>query len=318
MAKEMLSNEISGVKFNPIIMNASGPKCTYEDELKKLAASDTGAVVLKSTTVEPRKGNPKPKYWDNEFGSINSNGLENLGYKKTAEMADMLAKEFRKPVIPSIAGLHYEDYLTMAEELGKTKAAALEINLSCPNIPGKPQVAYDSLQSKKVLEKVRELTNKPLFIKLPPYLELIHQDEILEILLEADVQALILINSVANTLSIDAEKEQATILPKKGLGGLGGKFIKPVALGQVWSFHNKMKEKGKEIPIIGVGGIYSGTDAFEFLLAGASAVQVGTAYYQEEGKIFRRLKEELMDLLEAKNYKNVKEVIGKLKTIEER
>jgi len=292
-------------------MNASGPLCTSLAELEGLGESKSGAIVFKSTTVEPRQGNEKPKYFENEFGSINSNGLENPGYKEYCGFLPKL-KRFKKPLIPSIVGFSLSELEILVTAFDNAGADAIEVNLSCPNIQGKPQVAYDFAQSEKYLEAIRPLTSKPLFVKLPPYLETVHRQEMASILLKQKVDAITLINSIGNSLIIDPEKEQTVIKPKNGLGGIGGKYIKPVALGNVLTFYQELKER---IPIIGAGGIFSGTDAFEFLLCGAKLLQIGTAYKSEGAGVFERVALELGAVLERKGYENPEEAVGKLKVV---
>ncbi len=301
-----------GVAFSSRIMNASGPLCTFESELESLGNSASSAIVIKTTTSEARTGNEPPKYFENPLGSINSNGLENLGYKKYSELIPKL-KRFNKPIIPSVLGFNLNEFEKMIKELDTAGADIIEANLSCPNIPGKPQVAYDFEQSEKYLSVLRAATNKPLWVKLPPYLEIVHRQEMAKLLLKNKIDGATLINSIGNTLIVDAEKEQTVIKPKEGLGGLGGKYVKPVALGNVFTFFQELKGK---IPIIGVGGIYSGMDVFEFFLCGAEMVQVGTAYKSQGAGVFARIQNELKTILQQKNYTKVEEVIGKLKVVQ--
>ncbi|MBI4043852.1 MAG: dihydroorotate oxidase [Candidatus Diapherotrites archaeon] len=323
MLTVILKKEVEGVfvdqfySFNSVlfpsrIMNASGPLCTWEQELNALGESASGAIVLKTTTFEPRAGNDRPKYFENEWGSINSNGLENLGYKKYCELIPKL-KRFNKPVISSLSGFSLEEFTTMVGALDQAGADILEINLSCPNIAGKPQVAYDFEMSEKYLHTIRSTTEKPLWVKLPPYFETIHRQEMARILLKNEVNGVTLINSLGNALIVDPEKEQAVIKPKQGLGGVGGKYVKPVALGNVFTFSQELENK---IPVIGVGGIYTGMDAFEFFLCGAQLVQIGTAYKSQGPGIFARVQGELNELLQRKNYARIEDAIGKLKVVE--
>jgi dihydroorotate dehydrogenase (fumarate) len=303
---------LRNVHFSSRLMNASGPLCTFENELESLGQSESGAIVLKSTTMEPRTGNERPKYYENEHGSINSNGLENLGYQKYCELIPKL-KQFGKPIIPSVCGFSLSEFETMVKAFDKAGADVIEINLSCPNIIGKPQVAYDFEQSEKYLSAIRSVTDKPLWVKLPPYFELIHRQEMAKLLLKNKMDGATLINSVGNSIIVDPEKGQAVIKPKQGLGGLGGHYVKPIALGNVWTFYNELKGK---IPIIGAGGVYSGKDAFEFFLCGAEMVQIGTAYKHEGPGIFSRIKKELDAFLSLKKYSSINDVIGKLKVVE--
>jgi len=291
-------------------MNASGPCCTTFEELSFIGKSDgTGAIVIKSATIEPREGNIKPRYFESNSFSINSMGLPNPGYKELAAMIPSL-KQYNKPIIASISGFSKEDYLEMMQEFDSKGADILELNLSCPNIVGKPQAGYNFEYSREVLEEARKLTNKPIAVKLPPYLDLVHQKQIADILIDTKVDFAVLINSVGNCLVIDPDKEEAVIKPKKGLGGLGGNVIKPIALGNVFSFSQLLDNKVK---IIGCGGIKTGTDVFEYILAGADLVQIATTYAKEGPDSFNRISNELKEIMQKKGYKSLEDFRGKLK-----
>lgn len=300
------------MRFSSRIMNASGPLCTSENELFAIGQSASCALVTKSMTLAPRAGNDRPKYFESEFGSINSNGLENPGFEKYCELIPRL-KEFHKPVVASCVGFKAEEFEVMLKALDFAGADIIEANLSCPNIPGKPQVAYDLDTAEEYLKALRAATTKPIWIKLPPYLEEVHRSEMAKLLLKHRIDGVVLVNSVGNALWVDPAREQAVIKPKSGLGGLGGKFIKPVALGNVWSFFRELRDR---IPIIGVGGVYSGADAFEFFLCGAQLVQVGSAFKREGTGIFARLNSELEMLMQKKGYSHVDDFRGKLKVVE--
>ena len=307
-----LSANIAGVAYKSCIMNASGPNCSTRDELVTLGESEAGAIVTKSMTLRPREGNPEPRYFEFELGSVNSMGLPNLGYQAYGELIGEL-KTFQKPIIASVAGFTESEYVEITSYISGKNPDMIEINLSCPNIPGHPQIGYDFEASHRILGAVRKVSRQPLGVKLPPYLDLVQQEQMAKVIMGNRIDFVVTINSVGNALVIDPEKEQVVIKAKGGLGGLGGECIKPIALANIRVFYELL---GKQIPIIGVGGISSGTDIFEHLLAGASAVQVGTAFAREGIGIFSRLKKELTDILEEKNYASVREVTGKLKVME--
>ncbi len=303
---------IAGFPMQNFFMNASGPRCMTQEELHALGNSRSSVIVSKSCTREPRDGNPLPRYVALPFGSLNSMGLPNLGYKKYGEFAVEL-QQYNKPYFVSVSGLCLPDNVQMICELSDVKEiAAFELNLSCPNVVGKPQVGYDFEQTKEVLEAVKNITNKPLGVKLPPYFDFIHFEEMAKILNHYDVAFVSCVNSIGNALVIDATSETALIKPKGGFGGLGGAYIKPTALANVRKFSELLK---KEIEIIGVGGVQTGKDAFEFLLCGASAVQVGTTYAEEGADCFARLEKEFADYMQQKGYRNIADAKGKLKIL---
>jgi dihydroorotate dehydrogenase (fumarate) len=292
-------------------MNASGALCVTREELEALGRSQSGAIVTKSMTREPRTGNPEPRYFAFPEGSINSMGLPNLGYHAYAELIPSL-KAFGKPVIASVAGLCEDDFPEIARTISKAAPDLIEVNLSCPNIPGKPQIGYDFDASERVIRRVRAVADRPIGVKLPPYFDPAHHAAMAEVLRRTPVDFLSLINSVGNALVIDPEGESVVIKPKGGFGGLGGAMIKPVALANVRAFWKAFHGR---IPIIGVGGIGSGTDVFEHLLAGASAVQIGTALVTEGPEVFARIGRELQTILTKKGYRGIEPVVGRLKEL---
>ena len=151
-----LSTNIAGVQFSTCLMNASGALCVTQEELERLGGSSSGAVVTKSMTPHSRVGNPEPRYVSFDGGSINSMGLPNLGSAAYAKMIPEL-RQFGKPIVASIAGFQAEDFLEIAKAINEVKPDLLEVNLSCPNIPGKPQIGYDVEASERLLTKIRKL-----------------------------------------------------------------------------------------------------------------------------------------------------------------
>ncbi|MGZ8382251.1 MAG: dihydroorotate oxidase, partial [Nitrospira sp.] len=302
-----LSTTIAGVTFPSCFMNASGALCVTRDELEALGKSGAGAIVTKSMTIESRQGNPTPRYYGFPGGSINSMGLPNLGYRAYAELIPLL-KRFGKPVIASVAGLGEEDFPTIAEAINAAKPDLIEVNLSCPNIPGKPQIGYDPETSERVLKKVRPLIMVPMGVKLPPYFDPAHHEAMGKVLGRCGVDFLNMINSVGNGLVVDPEREAVVIKPKGGFGGLGGRLIKPVALANVRAFYKLFDGK---MPIIGTGGIVEGMDVFEHFLCGASAVQIGTVLVEEGLDVFGRLEAELTAVLRRKGYQSIVECQGR-------
>ena len=299
-----LSTSIAGVPFRLGLMNASGALCVTQAELEALGESAAGAIVTKSMTPLAREGNPLPRYVAIEGGSINSMGLPNLGYPAYAKLIPEL-KRFKKPVIASLAGLHPDDFLAGAKALNVAGPDLLEVNLSCPNIPGKPQIGYDFEETERLLRAIRDIVTIPFGVKLPPYFDPVHHQKIAEILQRVGVAFVTMINSVGNALVVDPEREM--------VGGLGGRIIKPVALANVRAL---WKIWGDRIPIIGTGGVENGTDIFEHVLCGASAVQIGTVLVEEGPGVFARLEQELTECLEQKGYPSLMACRGKLREMD--
>jgi dihydroorotate dehydrogenase (fumarate) len=306
-----LTADIAGITFPTCIMNAAGARCVTAEELEAIGNSRAGAIVTKSMTRNARDGNPSPRYVTFPHGSINSMGLPNLGYQAYVDLIPRL-KEFKKPVIASVAGFSPDEFLNIATAIDAANPDLMEINLSCPNIEGHPQIAYDFEAAEQLLTRIRKVVDRPMGTKLPPYFDPVHHDHMAIILERCRVDFISVINSIGNGLVIDPETDAVVIKPKCGFGGLGGAIIKPVALANVRAF--ALRFQGR-IPIIGVGGIETGQDIYEHLLAGASAVQIGTAFVEEGSQVFGRLEQELMTVFERKGLQSAAEAVGKLKEL---
>jgi dihydroorotate dehydrogenase (fumarate) len=306
-----LSTNFANQDAKNCISNASGAFCMTQIELQNLLESSSGSVVTKSCTIESRKGNPSPRYIDLDLGSINSMGLPNLGLDFYLDFAENNTN--KKPIFLSVAGLTLDENLKIIKRLNQSEANfAIELNLSCPNIAGKPQTGYDFDRTNEVLEKVFAFNRKPLGVKLPPYFDRVHFDQMAMILNRFPLAFITCINSVGNGLFVDVQKEQVVIKPKDGFGGIGGDYIKPTALANVRMFYLLLK---KEISIIGCGGIKTGADIFEHILCGATAVQIGTQLMKENTLVFDRLLTELKQIMEIKGYNKLDDFRGRLKNL---
>ncbi len=305
--------QIAGVGLPSAVFNAAGPKDVTFDELKVLAESGSGAVTIKTCTLDPREGNEEPRYCDVPLGSINSMGLPNLGLKAYIEMMPKLKNLTKKPIVASLAGMKPDDFPVLTKAFQESDVDLIELNFSCPNLKGKPQIGYDFEMTERLLKDLFALGGKkPMGLKLPPYFDPAHWDAAAAIFKQYPIAFLTCINSVGNTLIIDPETEKPLIRPKGGFGGLGGEYVKPVALANVRAFSQLL---GDRMQIIGVGGIKTGMDAFEFILCGADAVQIGTQFMQEGPGCFERIDRELAGILKRKGYADIAAAKGKLKTL---
>jgi dihydroorotate dehydrogenase (fumarate) len=294
--------------------------------LTKIGGSAAGAILAKSCTRLKQDGNPLPRALSNLplgedtcKGSFNSEGLPNLGidYYISSETISVVS-EFRKPYLLSLSGLSLEDNLEMlTRALEADGVAAIEVNLACPNIPGKPIIAYDFDEMDRVLKKIVALANfdnKPVGIKLAPYFDIPHFERAAAIIAKYPIRFVTTINTIGNALFVDAETESAMIVPKNGLGGLGGGYVKQTALANVRMMSTKLSELGRhDIDVVGVGGVSSGKDAFEFILCGARAVQVATCFWTEGPSCFKRIAGELVEIMRSKGYTSIEDFRGKLK-----
>ncbi|MFH1450388.1 MAG: dihydroorotate dehydrogenase [archaeon] len=297
-----LATEIAGVRLeNPTIL-AAGVLGNTGEILKRVALSGAGAVTTKSIGLKPKEGHPNPVCVD--FGDffVNAMGLPNPGAEAFVEEI-RIAKEGGKPIFASIFGKDAGEFAEVAKILKRAGPDLFELNISCPNVSGVP-FGCDPLAAANIVKKVKEATDIPLSVKLTPNTHLLVQ--VAKSCEDAGADCITAINSVGPGMVIDVDSGFPVLSNK--FGGLSGRAIKPIAVKCVYQVHNSVK-----IPIIGTGGIYSGSDAAEHLLAGASAVGIGTAVKDEYLDVFKNVCRELEELLEKKNVKSVKEIMGRVK-----
>lgn len=322
--KVSLSTTVAGVSLSSCVYNASGPRTGSSAAMSKIALSKAGGVLAKSATLESQTGNDLPRCWHSadENASMNSEGLPNAGidyYVSSSTISETIG-ESQKAYMVSISGKTLDDNLEMLRRIAssnsKGEIAAVELNLACPNIIGKPIIAYDFEQMESVLKAVSDLAEKvslpPLGVKLPPYLDGPHFARAASVLNKYAhvVKYAASINTIGNALAIDIHAEMPAIRPKGGFAGLSGKAVKYTALANV----QKMRELlSQEIDVVGVGGVSSGEDVFEMILCGATAVQVGTCHWTEGPKCFDRICSELTTLMEEKGYTSISDFRNKLK-----
>jgi len=327
MSQIDLSTRLFGGTFMPsVLFNASGVMCTEYNQLQSVLDSPyTGAVVTKSCTLKPRSGNPEPRYADSGIivdknWSINSMGIPNNGVDYYLHGLSVLTTE-QKPYIISVSGLSVNENLELLDKIKytqNTKPTAIELNLSCPNIVGKPQLSYDFDGMRHALDRVFSKYHHldvPIGIKLSPYFDISHFESAVEVMTPwADrISFLTCSNSIGNGLLVDSDTESTLIHPKNGLGGCGGDFMRPIALSNVYMFNKLI---GDKIDIIGCGGVSSGDDVFNLILAGAKAVQIGTLLARKGVGVFKDLSLELKHRMLKNGYRTIEEFRGKLKTVE--
>ena len=310
-----ISTIIDHVTLHTCIYNAAGCWDVTPEELYELSESSSGAVVTKSSTLKPRKGNHQPRLYVTTHGSINSMGIPNLGFDFYKDFAKKITN---KPYIQSIAPFSIDEMIDMLSRINEHRDNVLvEINLSCPNLKGKSIVALDFNELGKYLGALQEYCtpvgthNLVLGLKLPPYFVPEQFDEITKLLIQTPcIKFITCCNSLCNGLMIDSDNETTQIYPKGGLGGVGGLYLKPIALANVRNFYERI---GHLVSIIGCGGVATGRDVFEYILCGASAVQVGTTLIKQTPECFEILNNELMQIMKNKNYVCINDFRGKLK-----
>lgn len=288
---------------NPVL-TASGCAAAGQELQQFFDVARLGAVVTKSIMIVPRSGRPTPRMAETPSGMLNSIGLQGPGIEHFLEHDLSWLAQCGARVVVSIAGGHTDEYVALARKLaGHPAVSALEVNISCPNVESRGQVfACDAIASSRVIGAVRRAADpaQPVFAKLSPDVtDIVH---IARACADAGADGFSLINTLLGMV-IDTD----TLAPALGgvTGGLSGPAIRPVALRCVWQVHQTLPH----LPIIGIGGIRSGLDALQFILAGAAAVQVGTAVFGDPSAPIRVLAE-LEQALAERGFASLADAVG--------
>jgi dihydroorotate dehydrogenase (NAD+) catalytic subunit len=295
-----LSISFAGLTLANPTMLASGILGYSSESLNRIAKGGAGAVVTKSVGTTPRVGYPNPTIVQAESGLINAMGLPNPGIDVFVEEIKYAKTILRVPVIVSVFGYSAEEYAAVAKKATAAGADAVELNVSCPHVKQTgAEIGQNPKTLQEVVEQVKAAINKPLIVKLSPNVADITQ--FAQAAVEAGADALTAVNTL-KAIAIDTE----TMLPilSNVKGGLSGAAIKPVALRCVYDIHEQF-----DIPIIGCGGITNWRDAVEFMLAGACAVQIGSAVAANI-EVFQAVSKGVEVYLRRKHYGSVKEIVG--------
>jgi len=295
-----LRTEVAGLNLrNPTIL-ASGILGTSSATLAEVARSGAGAVTTKSVGLEPRVGYPNPTVIQVECGLLNAVGLPSPGIHGFAEEIKELG-DLEVPVIVSIYGFSPEEYADVANIAADSGADALELNLSCPHVKGAgAEIGQNPRMIMRVVEQVKASVDKPIFAKLTPNVPDIK--ELAQAAVSAGADAVSAINTV-RAMAIDIETARPILSNK--IGGLSGGAVRPIAVRCVYEIYEAV-----DVPIIGCGGVRTWRDAVEFILAGASAVQIGSAVAYEDIGVFGQVTEGINLYLENRGYGSVKEIVG--------
>ena len=297
---DRLATEIAGLKLANPIMLASGILGYTGVSLKSGIEAGAGAVVTKSLGLEPRTGYPNPTVVQVDCGLLNAMGLPNPGISHFKEEMKEL-KNTGAPTIVSIYGYSSAEFAQVAETAAKMGADAIELNVSCPHVKkAGAEIGCDPQLLTEVVEEVKKKVDKPVIVKLTPNVANI--GKIAEAAEKAGADAITAINTV-KAMSIEIETGRPLLANK--FGGLSGPAIKPIALRCVYDVYRSV-----DVPVIGCGGISSWQDAIEFMLAGASAVQIGTAIAFKGVSVFSSVAKGIHAYLEKKGFKNAKELVG--------
>ena len=295
--------KLKGLTLKNPVMTASGTFGYGEEYADFVDLSELGGIIVKGTTLHHREGNPYPRMAETPMGMLNCVGLQNKGVDYFIETIYPRIRHFDTNVLVNVSGSNIDDYVTAAAKIDALEdIPAIELNVSCPNVKqGGMAFGVTCLGIEQVVKAVREVYHKHLMVKLSP-----NVTNIAEIALAAEAagaDSVSLINTLLG-MAIDAETRKPIL--SMVTGGLSGACVKPVALRMVWQVSKAVK-----IPVIGLGGISSATDAIEFLLAGASAIQIGTANFIDPA-ISAKVAKGIVEYCERQGVKDVKELVGGL------
>lgn len=300
-----ISVDLAGVRLRSPVVTASGCFASGREVSEFIDLRKIGAVVVKSMTIEPWPGKPTPRMAETPSGMLNAIGLQNKGVQHfLAEDLPWLNK-MKVPVIASIAGNTVQEFIQVAEWLRRAPGViAIEINISCPNLADRNNMfAHDPSATASVVGAVRRVSGVPVFAKLSPNVTSI--TEIAGAALDAGADGLSLINTLLG-MAIDIDKAQPKLAGV--MGGLSGPAIRPVAVRAVFEVHRAFPD----VPIIGMGGIMDHRDAIEFIMAGATAVAIGTANFIDPG-VTVAISEGIGRFLETKGVRNLAALRGQVK-----
>jgi len=298
-----LTVDIGGLELQNPVMTASGTFGYAREFDHYIDLNRLGGIIVKGLSLKPSKGNPPPRIVETDCGMLNAIGLENVGIDGFITDKLPFLKTLRPPTIANIYGRTVEEYARLAERIDPLDGVkGLEVNISCPNVKeGGVAFGSDPTIADEVVKAVREKTTKHLMVKLSPNVtDIALMARVVE---DAGADALSLINTITG-MAVDL----STRRPKLAnvTGGLSGPAIKPVALRMVWQVAQVVK-----IPIVGVGGIMNATDALEFLMVGATAVQVGTANFVNPGSTMAII-DGMQTWLKQEGLDEIKQLIGTL------
>jgi dihydroorotate dehydrogenase (NAD+) catalytic subunit len=298
-----LTVHIGHLKLKNPVITASGTFGYGEEYSEFVDLNRLGAIVVKGISLKPMEGNPPPRVCETPCGMLNAIGLQNVGLKEFLKKKLPYLRRFDTPVIVNVLANTVQGYVRLSKALDDSGVEGIELNVSCPNVrKGGISFGTDKKILAKLLLKVRQSVKRAVLItKLSPNVSSIQ--EFSKIAEDSGSDVLSLINTIpAMAIDIEARKPRLANIT----GGLSGPAIKPVAIRMVWESYNAVK-----IPIIGMGGIMNADDAIEFMLAGATAVAVGTAHFVNPGVTIEII-EGIEQYLKRKELNDVKEIIGGL------
>jgi dihydroorotate dehydrogenase (NAD+) catalytic subunit len=296
-----LSVNLAGLRLDNPTMLASGILGYSAETFESIAKSGAAAIVTKSIGLEPRVGYPNPTIVQTDYGLINAMGLPNPGIDEYVEEIREAKSILNVPLIVSVYGYSAEEYATVAKRAADAGADAIELNISCPHVKKTgSEIGENEKVLAEVIRSVKGSVKKLVFVKLSPNVTSI--TEIAEAATKAGADGFTAINTV-RAMAIDPE----TVMPilSSRIGGLSGPAIKPIALRCVYEVYEHVKA-----PIVGCGGIRNWQDAVEFMLAGASAVQIGSAIATEGLTVFNKITRGIGAYLKRKDFRSVSEIVG--------
>jgi len=295
-----ITTNISGIKLQNPTMLASGIMDENSGSIKRIIDCGAGAIVTKSIGLKARKGYPNPTVIELEHGILNAMGLPNPGIENYCEEIKLFENS-KTPIIGSIYGSNSKEFIKLGKKMENYGVSALELNLSCPHAKSYGlELGCDPKIVQKITSSVKQNSGIPVFVKLSPNVTDIVQ--IAKAAEDGNADAIVAINTV-KAMKIDIELKKPILSNK--IGGYSGSAIKPIGIRCVYELSTNLN-----IPIIGVGGITNGIDALEYIMAGASAVQIGSGVYYRGPEIFKKVCDEIKNWMKTHKIIQLTDIIG--------
>jgi dihydroorotate dehydrogenase (NAD+) catalytic subunit len=294
-----LSTKISGLKLRNPTMLASGILGETGESLVNVARNGAGAVTTKSIGIKPKEGNKNPTILETGYGLINAVGLANPGIDNY-ENEIKTALKSKVPVIGSVFGKNKKEFVLVSKKMENFGVNAIELNMSCPHAKGYGvEIGEDKKLVYDIVKNVKKSVDIPVFVKISGHSNILSLAKNIE---SAKADAIVAINSLRG-MKIDLDLGIPVLSNK--IGGYSGPGIKPVGVRTVYEIASHVK-----IPVIGCGGVMNGEDAVEYMMAGASAVQIGSGVYYSGVDVFRKICREIKTWMKKNNYKKIDEIVG--------
>jgi|UniRef100_A0A7C4U0G3 dihydroorotate dehydrogenase (NAD+) catalytic subunit len=296
-----ISSKFLGKNLKSPLVLVAGVLNMTASSLLRIAETGAGMVTTKSLTLKPREGHKGPVVVESEHYILNSMGIPNPGVVEGLKEVELFKENSDTPLIVSVFGTNQNEFVELAKMVNDSKGDFIELNLSCPNVLDEVTPSFTVIENMvEIVEKVKKISKKPVIVKLPPHNRI---KDIAQALEKVGVDAVSLINSLPGMV-IDIKFGKPFLTNRSG--GISGPALKPYAVKLVYEVREVTN-----IPIIGIGGVLTGSDAIEMMMAGAQCVGIGSGVYYRGIEIFNKVNREIKRFMRENGYKNLGEITGK-------